>query len=320
MTKKLAGNNLLFKNLIVMLVLFASLMVTVWAWFVVSDTSEVDGMSVSIEAGESLEISLQNNGEAVEDKTYTSYINLSSHPELMQDLYFLDITGDGLVFQRPTLTQVYNNPQIDTSGTWIEAEPGKQYLSFDIFLRSDKQVEVYLDAESELTPVCGYDNLTWNSEAGNVSGYNPSSYGYFSRDCIIGATRISFLNPDKNGVNMLWIPSPEIYLNTSATPFTVRTDVTQADGLGTYEHVYYDINKTMVTYENAVTSLSATMKNKPSTSQTRIAMLTEQGSDGMYYSKTTVNLWIEGCDTEARRALSGGKFDLGVKFVAYEIE
>lgn len=41
-------------------------------------------------------------------------------------------------------------------------------------------------------------------------------------------------------------------------------------------------------------------------------------SSGVFEGSVTVNIWIEGCDREARRALAGGKLDIGVIFVGIE--
>jgi hypothetical protein len=33
-----------------------------------------------------------------------------------------------------------------------------------------------------------------------------------------------------------------------------------------------------------------------------------------YIHKFVMNIWVEGCDAEARRALNNGKFNLDIKF------
>ena len=67
---------------------------------------------------------------------------------------------------------------------------------------------------------------------------------------------------------------------------------------------------------NAISALPDTVSSNPGTgSATHIATLDGTAdSNGYYYDSVKFVVWIEGCDTEARRALVDGKFNLSFVF------
>ena len=140
---------------------------------------------------------------------------------------------------------------------------------------------------------------------------------------------------------LMWIPRPDIYLlpnlsdatawtlltdsdshwaedeEESPNPDYLLTDLTGAPGKSYKQisstHYYYQIfttgSKTYATIPATCGTITST------TTDTDICDLTiPQG--GYYYGKTQVNLWIDGCDAEARRAVDGGKFKMRFKLTA----
>ena len=103
-----------------------------------------------------------------------------------------------------------------------------------------------------------------------------------------------------------------------------------ASNYSTYEHQYYNVFQVgststpgIVTYEDAVASvLDTTAATNKVTfgQQTDLIKLdyyedfnnnNEVDGEDYYYGKVRVRIWIEGTDSESRRALAGGKFSVG---------
>ena len=85
-------------------------------------------------------------------------------------------------------------------------------------------------------------------------------------------------------------------------------------------HYYYsETDNKVTTYSNKITSLPDTVTNVPSSNNTYLCQLTDQDTDGLYTGSATFTVWIEGCDTEARRALVDGKFNLSLAIDAFAV-
>lgn len=193
--------------------------------------------------------------------------------------------------------------------------------------------------------------LSNSAAAGSAFGFNASTYGrtsesasdstsLVSKDAIVGAVRVAFVGFDDDNLtfeaqptgsaspsqksiwtnndvykntdvpNLLWIPRPNLKLNPHQTDGSDDmwgwTLSYPASG-NTYSHTYYNpLTQSDVNYTGAVTAPAATSSDK-------IVDISHQ-SDGYYYAKVKVVIWIEGCDTEARRATSGGRFDVYFDF------
>lgn len=139
----------------------------------------------------------------------------------------------------------------------------------------------------------------------------------------------------------LWIPRSDIYLqdttndndwtlhtssdsNWSSANVTFQsTDEMNYGRIVTYkeaaaEHRYYDENKIsnethsarFSTVDNVITDIT---ENDRYIIIQSASLSTEQPVyDGTYYyGKCRINLWVEGCDAEARRAIDGGSFFFG---------
>lgn len=147
----------------------------------------------------------------------------------------------------------------------------------------------------------------------------------------------------------LWIPRPDLYLQDkpveSTDPWVLVTKADDNDAFQDNVTFYDNVMRTVYTgsssgtisYENAaklhkfyddtkIAQFTAGQAASRFSSVNAITDLATQdtsivrldsnmtatvGSDSVYYGKCRVNLWIEGCDAEARRAIDGGSFLFG---------
>ena len=84
-------------------------------------------------------------------------------------------------------------------------------------------------------------------------------------------------------------------------------------------HIYYDWDK-MYSHRNDNGGAGLAVSDRFTTATNAVTDLSENNTvvieplytdGGYYYGKCHINLWIEGCDAEARRAIDGGKFFFG---------
>ncbi len=309
--------------IIVNLFLIAILMVVgVYAWFAVSVDNRVNAYDVQVNSDSNLELSFDQTN-------WSTSLNLADYDEFA-NVKFVEVTGTGSstgAFRVPQLTQNGNYATVKTNGTWKDAEKNKDYLEFKVYMRSKDKLNVYLGSESSASPS---SKVITGSNSGNKS-----SYGDFSKDCIVGALRLSACN--RSAFKFLWITNPELHLDNAvgSDTYAMTTNATaasNASGTGaagnnykwnnSYEHWYYrSDNSTLTKFNGAITEIpSTTGSTEPGVSY-QIANLTGTADDKGYYSSyATFMVWIEGCDNEARRALVGGKFNLTLTIDAFSAE
>ena len=138
--------------------------------------------------------------------------------------------------------------------------------------------------------------------------------------------------------SLLWVPRPDLYLNNNGhdqevSGWTLDTDVADTDEFNlqsaalndahytTYRHQQYNIfnnnSHTVGTNNNSYVHVSSKgddgcYRFNDSVALTNLAYsktVHENNQDvTYYYGKIRVRIWVEGTDSESRRALSGGKF------------
>ena len=194
--------SLVMKNLIVMAVLIIIALTGVISWFTNKTKAEADGINVTCEAPDSLEIAVVRHGaNPPSDKDYTNEgkVDLTDtvkYPFLKQ-LSMEEITSDGRYFYKPKITQDSNGAFVDTTSSepWANAEnaytdfsadSSLSYLSVDVYMRSKGSHKVTLASSTSVTPQ-HKDKLTGNAE--DIA--NKSDMGAFSKNCIVGAVRVS---------------------------------------------------------------------------------------------------------------------------------
>lgn len=317
----------IFKNkkliIIINLFLITALMtVSVYSWFATMVDNRVDAYEIIVESDDALELSF--DGEK-----WSGTLNLAdlmregTSTSVLDSMKFIEVTGNGETFFSPQLTQKTNYAVVNPVGDWARANMNQDYLQFTVQMRSKEPLNVFLSSDSTASPA---SQVVTGADCGNPSSY-ASGDAAFSKDLIVGALRVSFNN--SAGSRQIWIPCPQYHLNNTvgSSDYTMTTNATRtsnpnrpgpvAEGQpfpwnNSYEHYCYDESKQLIRMTTAITALPDTVTSVPTATSTKLATLTKDGD--YYVGKATFTVWIEGCDTEARRALVDGKFNLSLVF------
>ena len=305
--------SLVMKNLIVMLIIIA--LTGVISWFTNKTEATADGINVICEAPKGLKIAVVQHGDPapdVNDETQWSEGEITLTKEdypFLKEQSIIEITSDGTDFYKPKLTQENGKAKPDTSSEWDVADKDS-YLSIDVYMKTGEDHMVYLNSGTEISPIS--TTLT-----GEQSG-NKSDDGDFSKDCIVGAVRLSTVNSADSKLKNLWIPAPQIHYDSDKKEVTLGN--TSGD---TFKHKYWKVTKNSdgktgkptgtapVEYKDVITNTNNDFKLGKNYD---FAMLTKkQPSDKYASGMTTVNIWVDGEDDEARFAMVGGKFKATIK-------
>ena len=307
--------SLVMKNLIVMAVLIIIALTGVISWFTNKTEATADGINVTCETPKGLKIAVVQHGAPapdVNDETQWSEgeitLTKDAYP-FLKEQSIIEITSDGTNFYKPKLTQENGKAKPDTSSEWDVADKDS-YLSIDVYMKTGENHAVYLNSGTEISP-----NST------TLTGENPgnkSDDGNFSKDCIVGAVRLSTVNSKDSTIKNLWIPAPQIHYDGDKKEVTLGN--TSGD---TFKHKYWKVTKnsdgktgkpqgtTPVEYEGVITNTNNDFKLGKNY---KFANLTKkQPTDEYATGMTTVNIWVDGEDDEARFAMVGGKFKATIK-------
>lgn len=324
-TMKRKSIGMIVKNLILLLSVAITGVIGAWSWFSNNTTASAKGISVSCEAPDGIEIAVVEHGApAPADKEYSTRVTLDE-TSFLAKLVLSEITGDGIAFYSPTLTQMNGVATPSPSTNWEKAVAGTDYVCFDLYIRTKKPKKVYLASESSVLPIAS--RLTWDGGTNTQTQDNASTYGYFSKDSIIGATRVSILGYDKDKKftkKLLWIPRPDICLQQNLNSYSLSTKL--SDNIyETYTHMYWNSEQVRAEDETAIASYYNS-KTDTTTLNKNVEIadfdvesdgaVTYNEETGYYYTNVVYNTWIEGEDKEARLALSGGKFKINLQLTA----
>lgn len=316
--------SLVMKNLIVMAVLIIIALTGVISWFTNKTEATADGINVICEAPKGLKIAVVQHGDPapkVDDETKWSEGEITLTKEdypFLKEQSIIEITSDGTDFYKPKLTQENGKAKPDTSSEWDVADKDS-YLSIDVYMKTGEDHVVYLNSGTEISPIS--TTLT-----GEQSG-NKSDDGNFSKDCIVGAVRlstVSTVDSTDSTIKNLWIPAPQIHYNSDKKEVTLNnTPDTPGD---TFKHMYWKVTKNpdgktgtpngtkpieYTEYNGVITNTNNDFKLGKNC---EFASLTKkQPSDEYATGMTTVNIWVDGEDDEARFAMVGGKFKATIK-------
>lgn len=307
--------SLVMKNLIVMAVLIIIALTGVISWFTNKTEATADGINVICEAPKGLKIAVVQHGDPapdVNDETQWSEGEITLTKEdypFLKEQSIIEITSDGTDFYKPKLTQENGKAKPDTSSEWDVADKDS-YLSIDVYMKTGEDHMVYLNSGTEISPIS--TTLTGEQSA------NKSDDGDFSKDCIVGAVRLSTVNSADSKLKNLWIPAPQIHYDSDKKEVTLGN--TSGD---TFKHKYWKVTKNSdgktgkptgtapVEYKDVITNTNNDFKLGKNYD---FAMLTKkQPSDKYASGMTTVNIWVDGEDDEARFAMVGGKFKATIK-------
>lgn len=305
--------SLVMKNLIVMAVLIAIALTGVISWLTNKTEATADGINVICEAPKGLKIAVVQHGDpAPSDDEYTDEditLTKEDYP-FLKEQSIIEITSDGTDFYKPKLTQENGKAKPDTSSEWDVADKDS-YLSIDVYMKTGDEHMVYLNSGTEISP-----NST--TLTGENSG-NKSDDGNFSKDCIVGAVRLSTVSTVSNvdgtdsTIKNLWIPAPQIHYDGD------KKVVTLNNAFGdTFKHKYWKVTKETgkpqgtkpEEYDGVITNTKNDFKLGKNY---KFANLKKQPGDKYATGMTTVNIWVDGEDDEARFAMVGGKFKATIK-------
>lgn len=319
MDKKVAPNRktgrMIAKNLIILLVLVAVTFVSIWSWFTDKTSASADGITVNCKKPDGVEFAVVDKGATPTDSDFTrdpgEFFTLSSGSDFLSGLTMSEVTSDGVNFYKPLLNQTGGIARPDTrpQAKWSTATANESYLSFDIYFRSKTSYTIYLNKGSYFLAKSEEDGKSLTgANAGNIS-----TFGNFSKDSIVGASRLSIVDADDSTLKFLWIPRPDILFSSDAGN-SVSTGVTSGD---TYNHYYYTNAdsvtakkvKTEYTGDNLIVSeLDADTDRYAFPEKTEMTNLTVKNKDGYFYNHVTCNIWMDGEDSESRLALVNGQF------------
>lgn len=307
--------SLVMKNLIVMAVLIAIALTGVISWFTNKTKATADGINVICEAPDGLEVAIVPHGSNEKLNYQAGTIDLTkceSLSDLFSNLSFEELTSDGLHFYKPKLNQSGSTVTVDTTDKWLDAEDyayknhsdgtSIPYFSLDIYMRSKNAHTIVLGSDTYIKP--NSDKLN-----GADSG-NKSELGDFSKDCIVGAVRMSTVvgNEPK-----LWIPAPNILYDYDNG--TVSTKITDKNS-ESFKHKYWKVTD-LKPSPNEQEAQGVIVNNKCNyeigeNDALNIA-LSQDNDDKLFKGKFTLNIWVDGEDAEARQAMVGGKFTASIK-------
>lgn len=335
--KKKQNTALLIKAIMLLLALIIMVFVASLAWFAPPDQPVyASGLSVSTSSTKEFEMAVgarcSDTNYDYKVSEYSKELNLTELKlesgdtfNALIDFSPIDVTGDGVTLVRPSL--VNKNSDIDrNSAVYSNVTANREYISFDLYFRCSEKCQVVLDKESFVRAAC---------ENEVSDGNLVSSDGTYSKDAVVGAIRVAFVNYSDFSKNilagsrddtasLLWLPRPDVFFETDADgKETLYTDVKPGeryyvvDGnnhCDTYTHHYYSYTHPNNDggYDQGDYDYDGTVTNPNNTFVCDVD--TEIG--GSFYGKTLINIWVEGCDNEARRSLSGGKFYINFDFAA----
>ncbi|MBE6737612.1 MAG: hypothetical protein E7566_03020 [Ruminococcaceae bacterium] len=322
---KLNKNHTVIKHMALLIALLMMFVMVVFAWFSLNaGEADADGLSIAMGASDTMLISLDGGENFVsgidllkpEDQQYISESNkiINSEGEFL--LSMQDITSDGMTFYRPKFNETDGKSIPDTSENWDYATKNRAYISQDIVFRTDDPCNIYMGSGTKITTFSENEKKKLVSDNSNEIG-NKSSAGNFSNDCIVGALRISAIDTSAQGnpCRFVCIPRSDIELVRNGDAVTVHTGSAVSDD--TSIHSYYDSSYQTtgapVDSYDAITGFDG--------SQLITTTLNEVVRDGKigYEGTATINIWLEGCDPEVTRLLSGGKYNITFDFIASDV-
>lgn len=274
------------------------------AWFYLNEQVTVNyGNSIFCEAGDSLEISLVENGTPAR---WSSAIDYSAG-----EFTTVDISGDGYNLYRPLEINEYQQPVGFTPAvSSLDNDMTYDYIEMEVAFRSVSKMNVYLSDESYIAPV-DPDNSTSNI------------YGAFSRDYIAGAMRMAIVEGTE--VKMLWAPNSKYQLiqnpngSYSFNSGETGNSVPETDFSYFAEDEEGNLVQKVIPADDYATKkfvVDSTAATKGYTGNSGEVVSLRPATEGAYDQKTVrIRIWFEGTDREAHQALAGGNVNVKLKFV-----
>lgn len=279
------------------------------AWFYVNEEVTVNyGNSIFCEAGDSLEISLVENGTP---GRWSSTIDYSSG-----EFTTVDISGDGYHLYRPSEINENQQPvNMIPAVSSLDDDISYDYIELEVAFRSVSKMNVYLSEESFIEPV-DPDNST------------PNIYGNFSRDYIAGAMRVAVV--DDSELKMVWAPNSKYQLIQNENGTYAFNSGAKGDSTPESDYYFYgeDENGNVVqqkvsadAYASKKFVVDSTGARKGYTGNSAALVSLVPETEGAHAQQTVkIRIWFEGTDREAHQALAGGNVNVKLKFIGISKE
>lgn len=318
---KLTKRRFLLKQIALLSTTAMILILAVFAWFSSKETADASGLNVTMSSSNNMLISLDDgvtflNGIDLMDADVQQYISLDN--KILDVINMKDITSDGKTFYRPVFLDNANDRTPDTTRNW-ENETGNNsvYISEKITFRTSVPSDIFIGPDTSITTSAENDKLLLSSTEPVGIG-NQSGFGNFSKDCIVGALRISAITSEGD-LCYVMIPRKDIEMIKTTTDGVTSYSLVTGDKVSsnTKVHEYYYSPITPAGDDLYIKTTSDNVIDAFSTDVTPIATTTLK-ENGFYEATATVNIWLEGTDPETTRALSGGKYTISLDFIASE--
>ncbi|MBQ9743310.1 MAG: hypothetical protein IJV88_06555 [Ruminococcus sp.] len=233
--KKKTGR-LITKNIIVMLVLVAAVVLSIWAWFTMGQTAfangielraNADGVQVSWDGKNFYDNLTELDKSKLVPEEVGPALNVNGSEEGPLPLKL--ITGNGLSFFEPYLNRRTGDVILNSDGTWqgieiTDENSHGRYVDVDLYFRGNTARNIYLAGDSVVSP-----------KTTDTTRY--SDFGPFSKDYIAAASRVAFMDADKKNVSFIWAPNADVELVENNAGYsiynTTRTEDVTISGGGT---------------------------------------------------------------------------------------
>lgn len=312
------------------------------------------GLSVKTENPSTLELALPNEDGSypTEDSAYSSMLDFDKQASIIRTM-ITDVTSDGLHFIIPTTTQSSGIREVQKDQAWNRAKADSEYVSIPFYVRSQAP-NIYVSQSSQVTAALKDESGVVNKSDASSSISRNGVVGAMRVSIVDMTKSISntAYTPKTADMKFLWIPRPDLYLHTPTdSTWELKTNIQKDTKLpnggsgDTYIHKYWQIriNEEIdsqsgmgvdeTSLPGAVASiyrgddLTPTLGVNKSIGNGKIfdesvgdsgdyvdmETTTMNGKD-YYVYKFVMNIWIEGSDAEARRALNNGEFDIDISF------
>lgn len=199
--------SLIVKCVVILVVLGVICSISIWSWFTQNKTALADGIFVKSK-GDGVQVSWDgvnyyDNLQALKQEDVSGdanglALNISGKDGEPAPLSL--VTGNGLQFFEPSLNRRLGTVLTNADGSWYgtditSANSQGRYIDIDLYFRSENPRDVFLAGDSRISPKSTDDRI--------------SEYGVFSKDNIASATRLAFLNDEKNDCAFIWAPNAD---------------------------------------------------------------------------------------------------------------
>lgn len=306
----------LIRQIALLIAILMLLVMAALAWFASKETAEADGLNISMSSGKNLLISLdgENFVTSIDLLSDEAQDIIGSQNKIKGFLNMTDITSDGVTFLRPTFKEIDGERIPNVEDDWKvmgDEDRNNSFISQTVTFRTDSPSIIYL---SSGTGISTYSEENNQPLTGSNSG-NKSEDGDFSKDCIVGALRISAVDSSGN-LCFLCIPRSDIVSSVETNENDEKEYSVVIDENGSPDSMIHSYYSTNYAEEKEEQTASGVIYSFDGTQQ--IAVTTKNSEFGYYEATATINIWLEGCDAETRRAFSGGKFNMSFDFTAVE--